>query len=165
HIQVPDVQGIIQRQVGQAPVQHIRYSLSGEDISLQPGPQGLRCADQGDGPQDIRLRQAAEQVFPDFPPVQDPAENHMVIGGAAEEAVQEKRDVLQHHLPGLLRHLKGVGIPAPVPVQEHAPVQQLLQLAAGGGLSHAHRTADHIQALHAPISGALSAQAWRRLKN
>ena len=39
------------------------------------------------------------------------------------------------------------------------------QLAAGGGLSHAHRTADHIQALHAPISGALSAQAWRRLKN
>ena len=43
--------------------------------------------------------------------------------------------------------------------------QKLLQLAAGGGLAHAHRTADHIQALHAPISGALSAQAWRRLKN
>ena len=39
------------------------------------------------------------------------------------------------------------------------------QLAAGGGLAHAHRTADHIQALPAPISGALSAQAWRRLKN
>jgi ATP-dependent DNA helicase RecG len=152
------------------------FQIAEEDLRLrgpgdffgarQHGLPGLKVADLGCDTQLLQeARQAAEQVFPDFPPVQDPAENHMVIGGAAEEAVQEKRDVLQHHLPGLLRHLKGVGIPAPVPVQEHAPVQQLLQLAAGGGLSHAHRTADHIQALHAPISGALSAQAWRRLKN
>ena len=89
----------------------------------------------------------------------------MVIGRAAEEAVQEKGDVLQHHLPGLLRHLEGMGVPAPVPVQEHAAVQQLLQLAAGGGLAHAHGAADHIQALHVPASAAPSAQAWRRENN
>ena len=71
--------------------------------------------------------------------------------------VQEKADILRHHGAGLLRHLKGMAVPAPVPVQKDAPVQPPLELPADGGLAHAHGAADHVQGLHT-VSASRAAQ-------
>ena len=52
--------------------------------------------------------------------MQDPAEDDILKGRAAEEIIQQMADVVQYHRLGLFRDLKGVHIPAPIAVQEYA---------------------------------------------
>ena len=76
--------------------------------------------------------------------VHDPAENDILIGCAVDEVVQHVGDVVQHQRLCLLCYLKGVGVPAPIAVQENRVVQSTFEQLAGRCFPNAHRAADHI---------------------
>src|SRR5699024_5500765 len=61
---------------------------------------------------------------------------------------QDKADVVQHHLFGLIVHHKRVHVPAPVPVQKGAAVQPALQQLADRCFPHAHGAAHKVQCFH-----------------
>ena len=141
----------VQGQVGQGPLRRAGVPPPGGDVRPDAGAQHLRPAHQGDEPHGAPggvhlLQQGVEDLLP----VEHPGQDHVIAGGAAEEPVQQKGDVAQHQLLRLLRHPEGVHVPAPVPVQKHAVVQQQLQRLPGGGLAHAHGPADQIQGFHRP---------------
>jgi RIO-like serine/threonine protein kinase len=71
-----------------------------------------------------------------------PAKHNIFAGGAFDKIVQKEADVLHDHPLRFLRNLKGMHVPAPVPVQKHAVIQLFLQNPAGGRFSDAHRPAD-----------------------
>ena len=73
-----------------------------------------------------------------------PAKYDIFIGRTLYKIIQKKSYVLQYHLLCFLRHLKWVHVPTPVTVQKDAVIQFLFQNLAGGCLSHAHRSTNHI---------------------
>ena len=72
-----------------------------------------------------------------------PAENNVFIS-AAMQKVQQITDVVHHHLFRLIRHLKRIGVPAPVAVKKNAVRQIFFQLLTYRRLANAHRSADQI---------------------
>jgi hypothetical protein len=94
--------------------------------------------------------------------VHHPAEHDIFIGGASDEIVQKKTDVLHDHALGFLGDLKRVHIPAPVPVEKHAVIQLLLKYTAGGRFSDTHSPADQKQIFHVQPQQLLPALYHRK---
>ena len=73
-----------------------------------------------------------------------PAENNVFISAAMQKVIQQITDVVHHHLFRLIRHLKRIGVTAPVAVKNNAVRQIFFQLLTYRRLANAHRSADQI---------------------
>ena len=72
----------------------------------------------------------------------NPAENDVLIGGAADKVIEHMGNIVHHHAFCLVCYLKGAGVLAPVTVQKYAVEQLFFQILEDGGFANPHCTAN-----------------------
>ena len=66
----------------------------------------------------LGYRQPRENLLDDCSLVHHPSKDNVLVGVAAQEVAEQVADVVEHQRLCLGRHLKGVCLPAPVPVEK-----------------------------------------------
>lgn len=140
----------IAREVGERPRHRTLVTHACAHVFLDTAAQLVLMGNKGDaaylGPT-LLDGQPPENLVDDRALVHDPAENDVLVCAAAQEVSEKVADVVKHHTLGFLCHLERIGTPAPVPVEHDGCGQHPVELAADGGLAHAHGAADEVQGL------------------
>ena len=66
----------------------------------------------------------------------------------ALETIQQETDILHYHLLCFRCYLKGMHVPAPVPVKKNTVRKFIFQNLAGGSFSNSHRSAYQVDIFH-----------------